>query len=109
MKCSILVGASLFVFLACSITALQAAPPVVTNVTAQQRAGTKLVDITYDVTYEGPDSLTIAIDVSGDGGRTFTIPAQTFSGAVGSGITPGLNKNSYRRSFSNKYEICAVL
>jgi len=39
----------------CAMTSyLLAADPVVSNLTAVQRAGTKLVDITYDVTADTP-------------------------------------------------------
>ena len=46
-------------FYACAIfwtliDGLQAADPVVSNISAVQRAGTKLVDITYDVTADTP-------------------------------------------------------
>jgi len=62
--------------------------PHVSNIHAGQRAGTKLVDIAYDV--DGPDGdlLTITVLVSDDGGSTFAVTAGTFTGDVGSGITP---------------------
>ena len=46
-------------------------PPVVSNVQAQQREGTALVDITYDVQDEDGDTLTIRVYVSNDGGKTY--------------------------------------
>ena len=66
--------------------------PFVSNVHAEQRTGTKLVDITYDVTDPDGDLLTITISVSDDGGSTFAVPAGAFTGDVGSGIAPGPNK-----------------
>ena len=66
--------------------------PHVSNVHADQRAGTKLVDITYDVEDADDDVLTITVELSDDGGNTFTVPAKTFSGDIGSGITPGGGK-----------------
>jgi formylglycine-generating enzyme required for sulfatase activity len=70
-----------------------AAPPVVSNVTASQRAGTKLVDITYNVSDSDGDLQTIGVEVSGDGGLTYTIPATALSGHVGAGIAPGSGRS----------------
>lgn len=65
--------------------------PFVSNIHAEQRTGTKLVDITYDVSDSDGDLLTITVSVSDDGGSTFSIPA-AFTGDVGSGIAPGTGK-----------------
>ena len=65
--------------------------PVVSNVVAQQRSGTKLVDITYDVTAVTP-SVTISLRISNDGGASYNIPATTLSGAVGDNVTTGTGK-----------------
>lgn len=69
-------------------TARAASPPVITGVTAGQRPGTKLVDISY--TISDPDSTTVNIflAVSKDSGVTWTVPARTFTGTG----APGLNK-----------------
>ena len=76
----------------CALTScLLAADPVVSNISAVQRAGTKLVDITYDVTADTPTVL-VALEISNDGGQTFTVPAVTTSGALGSGIATGTGK-----------------
>src|SRR5215831_7817402 len=73
-----------------SFTALGASPPVVTGVTASQRAGTKLVDIAYTISDPDSTSVNIGIMVSKDSGATWTVPATTFSspngGAPGVGI-----------------------
>jgi len=60
------------------------------NVRAAQRAGTKLVDIDYDVTGIAT-SVTVILEISSDGGTTWAVPATTLSGAIGSNITPGGN------------------
>ena len=65
--------------------------PVVSNVVAQQRSGTKLVDITYDVTAVTP-TVVISLRISNDGGASYNIPASTLSGAVGSNVTTGTGK-----------------
>lgn len=72
---------------------LWAVAPVVSNVRVQQRAGTKLVDITYNLSDGDGDACTIEVLVSGDGGLTWAIPARTLSGAAGGGVTPGYNRN----------------
>ena len=68
---------------------LSYADPSITNVTAGQRYGTRLVDITYDlVSPNGPS--TIAVEVSDNGGVSYLVPATSFSGHVGAGITTGV-------------------
>ena len=70
-----------------------AAPPVVSNVRAAQRAGTKLVDIYYDLADSDSATLVIAVAVSTNGGASYTLPATSFSGSGwGGAVTPGLNK-----------------
>jgi PDZ domain-containing secreted protein len=66
--------------------------PFVSNIHAGQRSGTKLVDITYDVSDPDGDLLTITVAVSNDGGKTFAINVKTFIGDVGNGIAPGNGK-----------------
>lgn len=73
--------------------AANAAQPVVSNVRASQRSGTKLVDIYYDVSDTDGHAQTVQVYVSGDNGLTFRIPAVTFTGAVGANVTPGVNKH----------------
>ena len=66
--------------------------PVIDTVRVEQRINTKKVDIYYDVLDFDNDSLVVLLKVSDDGGATFNIPAQTFSGDYGLGIVPGNNK-----------------
>jgi hypothetical protein len=57
----------------CALTScLLAADPVVSNISAVQRAGTKLVDITYNVTAD-IQKIAASLFVSGDGGTSFSI------------------------------------
>ena len=70
----------------------EAAPPVVTNIRASQLAGTKNVEILYDVSDADGDLLTIGMQVSGDAGQTYTIPATALSGHIGAGVAPGVNR-----------------
>ena len=67
-------------------------PPVVTNVAAKQRNGTKLIDITYDLDDQDSKSVAVTIDVSQDGGNFFDVPVSTLSGDFGSAVTPGVGK-----------------
>jgi hypothetical protein len=69
-----------------------AAAPPVSNVRASQRPGTKLVDILYDLSDPDSSTLSVLLQVSADGGATWTVPARSFSGAVGGGVAPGLDK-----------------
>lgn len=69
-----------------------AALPVVSNVTSAQRAGTKFVDITYDVADADGDTLKIRVEISDDNGATYSVPAFTFTGAIGDNVTPGAGK-----------------
>ncbi|MEI6674303.1 MAG: SUMF1/EgtB/PvdO family nonheme iron enzyme [Verrucomicrobiota bacterium] len=68
-----------------------ATAPVVSNIAAVQRAGTQLVDITYNVTADTP-TVSVTLTISSDNGTTFSVPATTVSGAVGAGVTTGTGK-----------------
>ncbi len=71
--------------------AARAADPVVSNVTFAQRAGTKLVDISYGVTADTP-TVIVSLGISSDGGTTFSVPTTTVSGAIGAGVAIGIGK-----------------
>ena len=60
------------------------------NVRAAQRTGTKLVDIDYDITGIATPCIVI-LEISSDGGTTWTVPATALTGAVGTNVTPGTN------------------
>ncbi len=70
----------------------RAAAPVVSNIRAAQIAGTKQVEVLYDVSDADGDALTIGLEISGDGGLTYSIPATALSGQAGPGIAPGSNR-----------------
>lgn len=73
--------------------ALHAAPPVVSNVQASQRPGTKLVDIYYDLSDPDGDLQEVEVVMSSDGGLTWTIPCVTLTGHVGPGVSPGSGRH----------------
>ena len=77
--------------LATATTSLHAAVPVVTNVVAQQRATTKLVDIRYDVFDADGDTLKVRVEVSDSGGNRYSVPAFSFTGDIGENVTTGAN------------------
>jgi formylglycine-generating enzyme required for sulfatase activity len=64
---------------------------VVSNISAAQRPNSRLVDITYDVAADFP-TVSVSLQVSSNGGSTFTVPATTLSGAIGAGVTTGTAK-----------------
>jgi sulfatase modifying factor 1 len=68
------------------------ADPVVSNLTATQRAGTKLVDITFDLDAPGFGAVAVTLEASSDGGTTWTVPVTSATGAVGASVTPGTSK-----------------
>jgi formylglycine-generating enzyme required for sulfatase activity len=70
---------------------LLAGDPVVSNVRASQRAGTKQVDVHYDLAGTGP--YMVSVEVSQDGGSTYAVPAGSFSGDVGLDVTTGADKH----------------
>ena len=74
-----------------SVDSAAAADPVVSNVQGLQRPGTKLVDISYDVTADTP-TVGVTLRISSDGGTTFSVPATTLTGAVGANVPVGTGK-----------------
>jgi formylglycine-generating enzyme required for sulfatase activity len=74
-----------------SLGPVLSADPVVSNLTASQRAGTKLVDITYDVTAD-TSTVKVTLEISSDGGATYDVPVTAVSGAVGGGVSVGTGK-----------------
>lgn len=63
--------------------------PIVENVTALQRPGTKLLDIYYDLAVADNHSCTIIVKWSTDNGETFPLTATAVEGHAGPGIIPG--------------------
>jgi formylglycine-generating enzyme required for sulfatase activity len=80
--------------------------PVVSNVQAEQRKGSRLVDITYDVVDPDSPTLTVYLKVSADGGKTWKGPVELVSGDVGQHIAPGTAKKlvwDAGKEMSNQY------
>jgi formylglycine-generating enzyme required for sulfatase activity len=92
--------------LACTVLDLIAADPVVSNVRAAQREGTRLVDIEFDVADLDSPTLQIAVEVSDNAGASYTVPAVSFTGDVGHGIQPGPGKRitwDAKKDWPNQY------
>ena len=74
-------------------SALANTPPEITNVRAQQKDGTKLVDIYYDAADAEGDLLKIRVEISDNDGVKYSVPALTFTGDIGEGVAPGKGKH----------------
>ena len=79
--------------LAATAAPLLAVPPEITNVRAEQRTDTKLVDIWYDAADADGDLLKIRIEVSDNDGVRYSVPAFSLTGDIGEGIAPGADKH----------------
>ncbi len=66
-------------------------PPVITNLTAIQRPGTKLVDLSYDLSAPGFAGVVVRLQVSSDGGASWSVPVNTVTGANVS-VAPGTGR-----------------
>lgn len=66
-------------------------PPVISNLSATQRPGTKLVDLNFDLSAPGFSTVVVRLQVSNDGGATWTVPVNTVNGANAS-VLPGTGR-----------------
>ena len=68
-----------------------AAPPVVTNIRAVQRVGTKLVDVFYDLADADSPAVRVSLEVTNNG---VAVPAVSLSGnGLGEGVAPGVGRS----------------
>ena len=86
------VAVQLLVILLFAGQSLDAGFPEVTNIVATQRSNSKLVDVSYDLHDADNDLVTVRIEISANGGRTFDVPALTLSGDIGPNISSGAGK-----------------
>ncbi len=68
---------------------LWAATPEVTNIRASQRAGTKIIDIYYDLADSDSQSVFVSVQLYDN---NTPLPSFAVTGAVGASVTPGANK-----------------
>ena len=77
----------------CSFASVaNAAPPVVTGVSASQRAGTKIVDITYNVTMDAGETAFVELWFSPDNGLNFPVRCLDVTGDVDANVSAGTGK-----------------
>ena len=75
-----------------SVCQVFAADPVVSNVQAKQREGSRMVDISYDVADPDSPTLTVYLKLSADAGGTWKGPVELVGGDMGQHIAPGTAK-----------------
>jgi len=68
------------------------AAPVVSNLNAAQRAGTKLVGMRYNLAAPGFPTGAASLEISSVGGAAWTVPTTSVSGAIGSSLAPSTRK-----------------
>ncbi len=69
--------------------------PVVANLSATQRSGTKPMDIACDLSAPGFPTVAVDLGVSSDGGATWTVPAVSVSGDIGDEVRTWASTNGY--------------
>jgi formylglycine-generating enzyme required for sulfatase activity len=75
-----------------SLANAQGVDLLVTNVQAQQRPGTYLVDVTYDLETVGDIAVKVSVSLSADSGVTYPFACQSATGHVGASVLPGTNR-----------------
>lgn len=68
------------------------AESVVSRVRAEQRPGTALVDVTYDLGFEDGPSRTVSLSISTNGGVDYFVPLGSSTGDVGENTPPGTDR-----------------
>jgi len=66
--------------------------PVVSAVTAAQVAGSRNINIGYNISDDAANNLVVQLDISENGGTSWTVATTTIAGDVGSGQSTGVNK-----------------
>jgi hypothetical protein len=79
-------------FASSSAFSLDTANPSISNLVATQTSGTDAFVIGYDLSDDSTSNLTVAIQISSDGGITWVVPTTSATGAVGSGVSTGTGK-----------------
>ena len=88
-----LAAATCATLVALAATASANSAPEVTNVTAEQRSGTALVDIYYDI-YDADGDLMVVTAKCSDGAGGWVAVSSTQQGSdIGPGIASGQNKH----------------
>lgn len=80
-------------FVASSAFAVDYVWPFISNVSATQVSSSSNIQINYDVFDNTVNPILVELQVSSDGGSTWTVPAITLSGDVGTSVTSGNGKS----------------
>ncbi len=72
---------------------LDTANPVVSNVTSSQTLGSDNVVILYDLADDSSTNLSVVLEISSNGGSTWTVPTTSATGNVGTGQSTGTGKS----------------
>ena len=111
MKSTILVIAGILTIVFTPLVFANTAPSV-SNVTVSQRTdGSGIVDISYTLSDADNDDCTVGIEVSNDGGSSWTVTATAFSGDIGGNISPGSrhitwnSKSDLPGAFGSNYRV----
>ena len=90
-RCSSLLVAVLCFWGATPVTA---AEPIVQNLVMQQHTdGSRIIDITYDVSDADGDTLLVALQLSADGGASWDFPVLNCTGDIGDGVLSGTGRH----------------
>lgn len=79
--------------LAVSAAVCNASSVIVTNIIKTPRAGTPIVDVYYDLIDSNAGTYVTTMEVSTNGGLSYTALVTDFTGDIGQGITTGLQKH----------------
>jgi len=94
MAAKSIVSAFVLLLVLSPVLCLANSAPVVSGVTATQRADdSKLVDIYYNLMDADGDNCTVWITASDDNGNSWQVPILTTTGPIGQNIAPGNNKH----------------
>lgn len=69
------------------------ANPTVSNIRVDQLENTKLVEILYDVSFIGGDTVAVSCEVSTNAGVSFDVPVSSFSGDYGAIVSTGADRS----------------
>jgi formylglycine-generating enzyme required for sulfatase activity len=71
---------------------LAGAAPTISNIRCAQVAGTKRVEVRYDVRATGVTAVKVKLEISANAGSSDAVPVATLRGAVGLGVPVGLDR-----------------
>src|SRR3989339_182028 len=95
-----------------SVFVVDTLAPLISNISAEQTAGTNNVLVVYNLTDDSSINLNVALDISDDNGITWVVATSTVSGNVGSSQTTGFGKSiswnagtDFAGQFSNNFKV----